>query len=209
MKKVICIAVAVLAFALGINVSEAASKQLVLYVDQEYSVSYEEKYGDEIVKWLNAKMPKYADTIVVNNPQAALNLTSMRAKEQAYLSNKLAKYPEYEAINPGSQSLMSDTLLQRFLSENKCDGLVIIRLKTLSAKLTDNWVNAILLGAGGKNTVMEFEVSTIIYTAKDKQVFNKTQTIKSEVSGSFAPMIASKRAVSESLDNIGELPVVK
>lgn len=199
MKKIIVLLVAMTAL-FSFSIASAATQSFMFYIDAEGAVDYDSKDMEKIIKPIREKLPE--GVVLHTTPVASQKLDVARITAQGKMVNQLRSYPEYEAITPGVKSLMSDDLLQSFLRNQPYDGVIILRLKPTDIKLTPNVLNSLLIGFGGNNTEMEIQTSIIVYTKAQGTVFNNTQLIKTKVSGTFAPVAASTRAVPEAMKNI-------
>lgn len=206
MKKFIVLLVTMAAL-FSFSMASAANQTFMFYIDAEGAINYDSKDMEKVIKPIRDKLPE--GVVLHATPEASQKLDVARIVAQGKMVNKLRAYPEYAAINPGVKSLMTDSLLQDFLKNEPYDGVIILRLKPTNIKLTTNVLNSLLIGFGGNNTEMEIQTSIIAYTKAHGTVFNKTQLIKTKVSGTFAPVAASTRAVPEAVKNIDEIKTSK
>lgn len=199
MKKFIVLLVTMAAL-FSFSMASAANQSFMFYIDAEGAINYDSKDMEKVIKPIRDKLPEGVELHAT--PAASQKLDVARIVAQGKMVNKLRAYPEYAAITPGIKSLMSDDLLQDFLKNEPYDGVIILRLKPTDIKLTTNILNSLLIGFGGNNTEMEIQTSIIAYTKAQGTVFNNTQLIKTKISGTFAPVAASTRAVPEAMKNI-------
>lgn len=199
MKKIVVLLVTMAAL-FSFSMASAANQSFMFYIDAEGAVDYDSKDMEKVIKPIRDKLPE--GVVLHYTPETSQKLDATRIIAQGKLVNQLRAYPEYAAITPGVKALMSDALLQDFLKNEPYDGVIILHLKPTNIKLTANVLNSLLIGFGGNNTEMEIETSVIAYTKAQGTVFNNTQIIKTKISGTFAPVAASTRAVPEAMKNI-------
>ena len=189
-----------------------APMTFVFYLDDEGHASYEEKDLNEIIKSMQSKMPLYAKLKADSQFEADFDLF----REEKY--NQFMK--EAQTTNPafadagnsgesGKKVNMSKEVIEEFLNTTAYDGMLIVRIDKVEEKATVNYTNAILFGIGGVNTKVEMDIVTRVFNKKSPQgyVFNNKQRVVGKVSGSWAPVTASRRAIPLAMKNIKEITV--
>ena len=184
----------------------------VFYLDADSHANYEEKVLDEIIKTIQAKMPLYAKLKADSQFEADFDLF----REEKY--DQLIK--EMEKTNPalavaegysesGKKVKMSKEVIDEFLKTKNYDGMVMIRIDKVEERASVNYTNAILFGIGGVNTKVEMDVITRVFNKKNPQgyVFNNKQRVVGKVSGSWAPVTASRKAIPLAMKNIKSITV--
>jgi len=184
----------------------------VFYLDADSHANYEEKVLDEIIKTIQAKMPLYAKLKADSQFEADFDLF----REEKY--DQLIK--EMEKTNPalamaegygesGKKVKISKEVIDEFLKTKNYDGMVMIRIDKVEERASVNYTNAILFGVGGVNTKVEMDVITRVFNKKKPQgyVFNNKQRVVGKVSGSWAPVTASRKAIPLAMKNIKAITV--
>ena len=109
----------------------------------------------------------------------------------------------------GKKVKMSKEVIDEFLKTKNYDGMVMIRIDKVEERASVNYTNAILFGVGGVNTKVEMDVITRVFNKKKPQeyVFNNKQRVVGKVSGSWAPVTASRKAIPLAMKNIKAITV--
>ena len=184
----------------------------VFYLDADGHANYEENVLAEIIKTIQSKMPLYAKLKADSQFEADFDLF----REEKY--DQLIK--EMEKTNPalavaegysesGKKVKMSKEVIDEFLKTKNYDDMVMIRIDKVEERASVNYTNAILFGIGGVNTKVEMDVITRVFNKKNPQgyVFNNKQRVVGKVSGSWAPVTASRKAIPLAMKNIKSITV--
>ncbi len=184
----------------------------VFYLDSEGHANYEENALEEIIKTIQAKMPRYAKLKADSQFEADFDLF----REEKY--DQLIK--EIQKTNPamamvegynesGKKVKISKEVIDEFLKTKNYDGMVMIRIDKVEERAGVNYANAFLFGIGAVNTKVEMDVVTRVFNKKNTNgyVFNNKQRVVGKVSGSWAPVTASRKAVPLAMKNIKAITV--
>lgn len=184
----------------------------VFYLDADSHANYEEKVLDEIIKTIQSKMPLYAKLKADSQFEADFDL--FREEKYDQLMKEMQKNnPELAVIGNSDESgqkvKISKEIINEFLTKTDYDGMVIIRIDKVEERASVNYANAILFGIGGVNTKVEMDVITRVFNKKNPQgyVFNNKQRVVGKVSGSWAPVTASRKAIPIAMKNIKAITV--
>ena len=184
----------------------------IFYLDSDGQANYEERALDEIIKMFQSKMPPYAKLKASSQFDADFDLF----REEKY--DQMMK--EMQKTNPGlavaegySESgrriKISKEIIDEFLKTTDYDGMVFVRIDKVEERAGVNYTNAILFGIGGVNTKVEMDVVTRVFNKKKPNgyVFNNKQRVIGKVSGSWAPVTASRKAIPIAMKNIKTITV--
>ena len=184
----------------------------IFYLDSDGQANYEERALDEIIKMVQSKMPPYAKLKASSQFDADFDLF----REEKY--DQLMK--EMQKTNPGIAVIegynesgrrikMSKEIIDEFLKTTDYDGMVFVRIDKVEERAGVNYTNAVLFGIGGVNTKVEMDVVTRVFNKKKPNVyvFNNKQRVIGKVSGSWAPVTASRKAIPIAMKNINSITV--
>lgn len=184
----------------------------VFYLDADGHANYEENALEEIIKTVQSKMPLYAKLKADNQFEADFDL--FREEKYDQLMKELQKTNPALAMAEGNSESgkkvkMSKEVIDEFLKTKDYDGMVMIRIDKVEERASVNYTNAILFGIGGVNTKVEMDVVTRVFNKKQPQgyVFNNKQRVVGKVSGSWAPVTASRKAIPLAMKNIKSITV--
>ena len=184
----------------------------VFYLDAEGHANYEENALAEIIKTIQSKMPLYAKLKADSQFEADFDL--FREEKYDQLIKEMAKSNPALAMAEGNSESgkkvkMSKEVIDEFLKTKNYDGMVMIRIDKVEERASVNYTNAILFGIGGVNTKVEMDVITRVFNKKNpaNYVFNNKQRVVGKVSGSWAPVTASRKAIPLAMKNIKTITV--
>ena len=185
---------------------------LVFYLDTDGQANYEENGLEEIIKTIQSKMPLYAK--VKADSQFAADFDLFREEKYDQLVKEMAKTNPALVMaggygESGKKVKISKEVIDEFLKTKNYDGMVMIRIDKVEERASVNYTNAILFGVGGVNTKVEMDVVTRVFNKKNPQgyVFNNKQRVVGKVSGSWAPVTASRKAIPLAMKNIKAITV--
>ncbi len=184
----------------------------VFYLDAEGHAYYEKNALEEIIKTIQSKMPLYAKLKADSQFEADFDL--FREEKYDQIMKEMQKTNPGVAVAEGySESdrkvKMSKEVIDEFLKTKNYDGMVMVRIDKVEERASVNHTNAILFGIGGVNTKVEMDVITRVFNKKNpaNYVFNNKQRVVGKVSGSWAPVTASRKAIPIAMKNIKAITV--
>lgn len=184
----------------------------IFYLDSDGQANYEQSALDEIIKMFQSKMPPYAKLKASSQFDADFDL--FREEKYDQMLKEMQKtnpgIAVMEGYNEGGRRIkMSKEIIDEFLKTTDYDGMVFVRIDKVEERAGVNYTNAVLFGIGGVNTKVEMDVVTRVFNKKKPNgyVFNNKQRVIGKVSGSWAPVTASRKAIPIAMKNIKAITV--
>lgn len=192
------------ALMLSFAVASAAGKY-VYYLDAEGAITYTKKDVQKMVKDIQAKMP--ADCVLTDDDNFYVTMDNLRMDRQESLMKHLkANYPAFEALSGMSKCKLTEDVLFEGMNGYNYDGVVVVQIIPVTQGYTMQDDVSKLFGFGGIKTAADMDVAIRVYDkAKNRYVFNYSESITEKISGTWSPVTASKKVIPIILSRLNNI----